>query len=148
MRVFAVFAAVTTLALAPLAAAHAEDINKNSISKILEGEGYNVRDFDSNKITVTVADYMILIGVQNGDISYVTYLPGLGEENISLELINNFNKQMKFARVYIDGDGDLAIQMDRNSGGGISAENIESDFDVFLALIWTFLNELESHRMA
>ena len=73
---------------------------------------------------------------------------GLGLSELGYQFLNKFNNEVKFGRAYIDRDGDVAIQMDRNSAGGVSAENIESDFDVFLLLIAKFLSDLESQTVA
>lgn len=150
MRALAVMAAVFMLAMAPLADADAANVSKQEIAKILTDQGYNVRDFDSNKLSVSVGDYIIIVGVDgmDGDITYLTYLSGVGSDQVGYQLLNDFNNEVKFARAYIDGDGDVAIQMDRNSSGGVSAENIQSDFDIFLKLVWKFLNDLEMQRIA
>ena len=58
--------------------------------------------------------------------------------------MSDFNSEVKFGRAYIDSDGDVALQMDRNSAGGVTMENISSDFDVFLLLISKFLSDYES----
>ena len=55
---------------------------------------------------------------------------------------------MFVGRVYIDQDGDVTLQMDRNGAGGASLANIESDFDVFLMLISSFMDHLESQIVA
>lgn len=150
MRIFTIIAAAMMLAAAPLASAHAQKISKNEIADILSDGGYNVRDYDATKLIVDVASYRIVIALDgaDGDISYITWLPGLNSNDVSLKLLNEFNNEVKFGRAYVDRDGDVAIQMDRNAAGGVSAENIESDFDVFLLLISKFLSDLESQRIA
>ena len=101
-------------------------------------------------LRVDVGGYTILIWVDgaDADISYITFVPGVSAAEVSYSLLNKFNNEVKFGRAYIDRDGDVAIQMDRNSAGGVSAENIESDFDVFLLLIAKFLSDLESQTVA
>ncbi len=148
MRVFAILAAVFILAIAPLSGAAAADLTKEDIARILMEEGHNVRDFDSNKVAVNVEDHIVIVGVVNGDITYLAYLSGVSSDQVGYKLLNEFNNKIKFARAYVDSDGDVAIQMDRNSEGGVTAENIRSDFEVFLRLIWTFLNDLEMQRIS
>jgi len=149
MRMIAAIAAAT-LAVAPLTGASAGDVSKNTISEILTGQGYNVRDYDANKITVEVSDYLILVAVDgaDGDISFLTWIPGIQAGDVGYQFLNKFNNEVKFGRAYVDRDGDVAIQMDRNASGGVSAKNIESDFDVFLVLISKFLSDLESQAVA
>ena len=55
--------------------------------------------------------------------------------------LSKFNSEVKFGRAYVDRDGDVTLQMDRNSSGGVNIKNIESDFDVFLLLISKFLSD-------
>ncbi|MCA8895430.1 MAG: YbjN domain-containing protein, partial [Amphiplicatus sp.] len=68
--------------------------------------------------------------------------------DVGHEFLSKFNSEVKFGRAYVDRDGDIAIQMDRNSAGGVSIQNIESDFDVFLLLISRFLSDLEARASA
>lgn len=149
MRYFAVFAAVM-LAIAPLSQVSAAGVSKGEISKILSEQGYNVRDYDSTKLMVDVDVYRIVVAIDgaDGDISFITWIPGLSSNDVGYQFLNKFNNEVKFGRAYIDRDGDVAIQMDRNAAGGVSAENIESDFDVFLLLINKFLSDLESQAVA
>ena len=101
-------------------------------------------------VAVVVGDYVVLVGIDgaDGDISYITFLSGVAANELGYQFLNKFNNDVKFGRAYIDQDGDIAIQMDRNAAGGITAENIESDFDVFLLLISKFLSDLESQTIA
>lgn len=149
MRIFAIFAAVFMLIGAPLAQAEAANVSKAEITRILSSQGYNVQDFGTNTVAVIVSDYKILVSIigADGDVTYRVW-PGLSGSEVSHKLLNKFNNDVKFGRVYIDRDGDVTIQMDRNSAGGVSAENIESDFDVFLTLIDKFLSDLESQAVA
>ena len=150
MRVILSLAAAAAMTIGSMTTALAAGISKSEVSEILTEQGYAVRDFDNTKVVVTVGEYSILIGVAgaDSDISYITFVPGINSSDIGYEFLNNFNNEVKFGRAYIDADGDVAIQMDRNSAGGVSAENIESDFDVFLLLISKFLSDLESQTIA
>lgn len=147
---FAAIIAAVLLAAAPASIACAGDLSKSEISKILSEQGYAVQDFSSNMVAVRVSDYVVLVAIDgaDGDVSYITYLSGVAESDLGYEFLNKFNNEVKFGRAYIDRDGDVALQMDRNSAGGVSARNIESDFDVFLLLISKFLSDLESQSIA
>ncbi|MEM6536315.1 MAG: YbjN domain-containing protein, partial [Pseudomonadota bacterium] len=97
-------------------------------------------------IAVTIGERVVFIGLDgaDADVSYITYFSevdlGLGGHSF----MSKFNSQVKFGRAYIDRDGDIALQMDRNSSGGVSIDNISSDFDVFLQLITKFLSDLQA----
>lgn len=129
--------------------ASAGSVSKSEITQILEEQGYNVQDYDASKVYVDIAQYRIVVAVDgaDGDVSFLVW-PGIAASDVGYQFLNKFNNEVKFGRAYIDRDGDVAIQMDRNSAGGVSAENIESDFDVFLLLISKFLSDLESESVA
>lgn len=142
-------AAAAFLVLAPASGALASGVSKSQVAKILTEQGYNVQEYDQSKIYVDVAQYRIVVAVDgaDGDVSFLVW-PGIQANDVGYKFLNKFNNEVKFGRAYIDRDGDVAIQMDRNSAGGVSAENIESDFDVFLLLIQKFLSDLESQAIA
>ncbi len=150
MRAILTVLAAAMLVVSPLTTASAAGVSKQELSEILSGQGYAVRDFDKNMIAVVVGDYVVLVGIDgaDSDISYITFLSGVSANALGYEFLNRFNNEVKFGRAYVDRDGDVAIQMDRNAAGGVSAENIESDFDVFLLLISKFLSDLESQTIA
>ncbi|MEO1136507.1 MAG: YbjN domain-containing protein [Pseudomonadota bacterium] len=150
MRGILAAAAVTLMAFAPLSPAFAAKISKNEIEQQLNSQGYSVQDVGPNTLFVRVADYDIRIDVvgPDGDISYRTWLFEVDGGGVSYKVLNQFNNDVKFGRVYIDQDGDVTLQMDRNAAGGASIANIESDFDVFLMLISSFMDHLEAQVVA
>lgn len=126
--------------------ASAANISKQQITSILSEQGYAVRDFNESMVAVVVGDHVVLVAIDgaDGDISYITYINGVSVNLLGYEFLSQFNSEVKFGRAYVDRDGDIALQMDRNAAGGVSSENIESDFDVFLILISKFLEDIES----
>jgi hypothetical protein len=142
--------AAAFLIAAPLSPAAAGPISKAQIAQTLASEGYAVQDFKPNMLAVMVGEHVVLVGVDgaDGDVSYITYVDGLSIGDIGHEFLSKFNSEVKFGRAYADRDGDIAIQMDRNSAGGVTVQNIQSDFDVFLLLISKFLSDIESRVSA
>lgn len=126
--------------------AQAAGISEKQVTDILTEQGYAVRDFRPGMVAVTVGEHVVLVAVDgsDGDITYLTYLNGVSANALGYEFLSKFNSEVKFGRAYVDRDGDIAIQMDRNAAGGVSSENIESDFDVFLILIAKFLEDVEN----
>ncbi|MEM9169620.1 MAG: YbjN domain-containing protein [Pseudomonadota bacterium] len=141
---FGALAASLALTAAASFPAQADGIDKESIMQSLEMQGYSVSEFQPNMVAVEVGDFTILVGVfgPDSDISYVTYPTGVTANEVSYKFLSNFNRDVKFGRAYIDRDGDVTLQMDRNASGGISIRNIESDFDVFLLLVDKFMNDI------
>lgn len=135
--------AAASLALAPLSSALATGVTKVQIAQSLTAKGYSVQDFKPNMLAVVVGEQVVLVGVDgaDSDVSYITYLNGVSLGEGGHKFLSKFNSEVKFGRAYIDRDGDVALQMDRNSSGGVTVRNIESDFEVFLLLISKFLSD-------
>lgn len=150
MKAFFSIAIAAFLAAAPLSAADASKLDKAELAEILSDKGYNVQDHGGNRVRVNVGGYNIIVAIDgaDGDITYITWLPGVTGDDLGYKFLNSFNNAVKFGRAYVDRDGDVTIQMDRNSAGGVSVENVESDFDVFLLLIAKFLSDLEARAVA
>lgn len=149
MRGILAIAAAFLVICAPVTAM-AGNLSKSEIAETLTSQGYSVQDVGPHTLFVRVADYDIRIDIigPDGDISYRTWLFEVDASSVSYDVLNQFNNDVKFGRVYVDDDGDLTLQMDRNGAGGASIENIESDFDVFLMLISSFMDHLESQVVA
>ncbi len=135
--------AALVLVLAPLPAAAQGGVSKSQIANSLTQKGYSVQDFKPNMLAVVVGEHVVLVGVDgaDSDVSYITYLNGVTLGEGGHKFLSKFNSEVKFGRAYVDRDGDLALQMDRNSNGGVTVRNIESDFEVFLLLISKFLSD-------
>lgn len=146
MKFIAGLFAVAFLALAPLSGAEARaGITKGEIAAALSSEGYSVRDFNASGLAVAVGGYTILVFIDgpDADVSYRTY-PNVSIDRLGHQFLTRFNAQVKFGRAFVDPDGDVALQMDRNSSGGVTIANIKSDFDVFLLLVSKFLSDVEN----
>lgn len=150
MRLVLAALAAAVLLAAPLAAEAKSPLSKNQIAEMLSANGYAVTDLAPDRLAVAVAEFSVLIWVDgaDGDISYITWIPALTVRQVGHEFLSRFNSEVKFGRAYVDRDGDITLQMDRNAAGGVSLKNIESDFDVFLMLISKFLSDLESRASA
>ncbi|MFZ5616488.1 MAG: YbjN domain-containing protein [Pseudomonadota bacterium] len=146
IKVLAGAAAGVLLAIAPLSGASAAGVTKSQIAESLSAKGYSVQDFKPNMLAVVVGEHVVLVGVDgaDADVSYITYLNDVTLGEGGHKFLSKFNSEVKFGRAYIDRDGDVALQMDRNSNGGVTVRNIESDFEVFLLLISKFLSDYQA----
>jgi len=136
-------AAAAFLVVAPFSGASAAGVSKSQIAQSLGAKGYSVQDFKPNMLAVVVGEQVVLVGVDgpDADVSYIAYLNDVRLGDGGHKFLSKFNSEVKFGRAYIDRDGDVALQMDRNSNGGVSVQNVESDFEVFLLLISKFLSD-------
>lgn len=145
MKRVALLSFVVFLLCAPFSA-NAASVSKAQIAAALENSGYAVQDVQPKMLAVTVGEHVVFVGLDgaDADVSYITYLSGVEFGLGGHSFMSKFNSEVKFGRAYIDRDGDVTLQMDRNSSGGVSIQNIESDFDVFLLLISKFLSDYQS----
>ena len=150
MRIVTVLIASFVLATAAAPSAFAAKVSKSDIVEILSSAGRNAQEYDADKVIVDVNGYRIIVWIDgpDSDISYITWLHGITADDVGYKVLNKFNNDVKFGRAFVDRDGDIRLQMDRNSAGGVSSENIESDFEVFLSLIEKFLSDLEAQTIA
>jgi hypothetical protein len=149
MRILVGALAALALGAAPCAAL-AAGITKTDVAQALKTQGYDVRDFQPNALAVNVSGHTVVVFVAgaDGDLSYITYFNDMTVNDVGLAFLSKFNSEVKFGRAYVDRDGDITIQMDRNSTGGVTIKNVQSDFDVFLMLIAKFLSDLEARPSA
>lgn len=142
MRKAVLFAAAFMMAAAPLAAS-AAGISKAQIASAIGAKGYSVSELNPKMLSVNVGEHKVVIAVDgsDADVSYMTFLDDVRLGDGGHRFLSKFNSEVKFGRAYIDRDGDVVIQMDRNASGGVTLGNIESDFEVFLLLISKFLSD-------
>lgn len=56
------------------------------------------------------------------------------DEGSSLEAMQQWNADKRFASAYLDDESDPFLQMDVNTEGGVTRENFESTFDLWQSL--------------
>jgi len=146
MKIGLSIAAALVLAAAPFAAASAAGVTKSQIASAISAKGYAVADLNPKMLSVGVGEHKVVIAVDgsDADVSYMTFMNDVRLGEGGHKFLSKFNSEVKFGRAYIDRDGDVVIQMDRNSSGGVSLGNIESDFEVFLLLISKFLSDYQA----
>lgn len=142
MRKAVLFAAALMMAAAPVAAL-AAGVSKAQIASAIGAKGYSVSELNPKMLSVNVGEHKVVIAVDgsDADVSYMTFLDDVRLGDGGHRFLSKFNSEVKFGRAYIDRDGDVVIQMDRNASGGVTLGNIESDFEVFLLLISKFLSD-------
>lgn len=47
----------------------------------------------------------------------------------ALVVVNNWNRDRRFGKAYLDDEGDVVVEMDVNLLGGVSAKNLDDTFD-------------------
>lgn len=138
VAVYLVFAGVSAFA-----------VTSDEISNVMETRGYTVVPVSEGIVAVMYQGLAVMIAVdgQDGDVSFLTYIEDVSADMLGLEFLNRFNNEVKFGRVYVDSDGDIALQMDRNASGGVTMDNIESDFEVFILLVQKFMSDMSEQAI-
>lgn len=66
------------------------------------------------------------------------------KKKADLQKVNEWNKNKRFSRAYIDGDGDPVVEWDVDFDGGVQKANVENAITTFRAVVVAFtrfLNE-------
>lgn len=145
------------LTIAAIAPAQAEMISPRDQGKfvtLLREKGYKaemIEGKDGNYIRSADSGVPITIFFFNCDSSGKTgcttiqFYTGFNDvKNVSLDRINEWNKTRRFARAYIDHEGDPVIEMDVDMDfAGIPRENFYANLDIFIASIPKFREFLQ-----
>ncbi|WP_072338644.1 YbjN domain-containing protein [Devosia enhydra] len=71
----------------------------------------------------------------------INFYAGFSESQPTLESINEWNRDRRFGKAYIDYEDDAVIEMDINLEYGVTADNLDAGF-----LVWeTVLTEFRTH---
>ncbi|MDX5403519.1 MAG: YbjN domain-containing protein [Rhodobacterales bacterium] len=57
---------------------------------------------------------------------FTTYFAGVRPDAVA---VSDWNDQNRFGTMYLDSDGDLAVDMDVNLFGGVTRRNLDDTFD-------------------
>ena len=77
--------------------------------------------------------------------STVAFATGFTDVDSNVDRLNEWNRQNRFARAYIDGEGDPVLRMDVDlDHGGIPRQNFNEYLDIWGSLAPKFLNFLRN----
>ena len=107
-----------------------------AILSIAEGYGSAMLDVDSvgdpmiegriDGQAYTVFFYGCEGGKDCSSIQFTTYFAGVRP---SAAAVSDWNDENRFGTMYLDSDGDLAVDMDVNLFGGVTRRNLDDTFD-------------------
>ena len=143
--------ALATTALFSATPAHAELINATNpatIKAIVESQGWPAtivaKDGDDPYIESTRSGLKFLVLFMNCDegqkCKTLQYYMGFSDaKDVSLERLNQWNKDKRFARAYKDDAGDPVLEMDVDLDfAGIPRENVGETFNTWASLMDSF----------
>ncbi len=62
-----------------------------------------------------------------------------------LEALNDWNREYRFTRAYLDQDGDVVLEMDLNLSGGVSLTNVRQFVWIFAVSVQTFVQFMREY---
>jgi hypothetical protein len=133
--------ALVLIGAVPVMAQSADDIldgsDPGAILEIARGYGSAMLDVDgvgdpkiSGRIDGQPYD-VFFYGCDDGGLNCnsLQFTTWFGGTRPGPEVLSNWNNENRFGTVYLDRDGDLAIDMDVNLFGGVTRRNLDDTFD-------------------
>jgi len=68
---------------------------------------------------------------KNKNCEDLNFYAGFLDLKPSLEVINDWNREKRFGKAYLDADKDAVIEMDLNLEHGVSSDNLDAAFSVW-----------------
>ena len=112
-------------------------ISVGDLRSLLSEMGYEPRSLEGqdNAGAVQMADRPVLIrvGGEGKNLLLWSYVQGG-----SLDKVNQWNKEKRFSRAYLDGDGDANVEWDIDLEGGVTVDAVREGIRTFQAVVQVF----------
>jgi hypothetical protein len=109
----------------------------SDLRSLLSDMGYQPQSLEGrdNAWAVRMADRPVLItvGGDGKNLLLWSYVQGG-----SLNKVNEWNKQKRFSRAYLDGDGDANVEWDIDLEGGVTMDAVREGIKTFEAVVSVF----------
>ena len=112
-------------------------ISVGDLRSLLSEMGYEPRTLEGqdNAWAVQMGDRPVLIRVGNGGKNLLLWSYVQGG---SLNKVNEWNKEKRFSRAYLDGDGDANVEWDVDLEGGVTVDAVREGIRTFQAVVLVF----------
>jgi len=112
-------------------------ITVSDLRSLLSEMGFEPRSLEgrSDAWAVQMADRPVLVtvGGDGKNLLLWSYVQGG-----SLEKVNQWNKEKRFSRAYLDGDGDANVEWDIDLEGGVTVAAVREGIRTFQAVVQVF----------
>lgn len=138
---------IAVLAIGFSAPAHAQNVtaaNPESVASVIRGKGYTVevsKDSDGDpliKAEGNGVNFIVLFyGCTNGKACQtISFYAGWTDSEANEQKLNEWNRDQRFGRAYIDKDGDPCIEMDVDlDDGGMSKILFEDNVEFWMTVM-------------
>ncbi len=112
-------------------------ISVGDLRSLLSEMGYEPRSLEGqdNAWAVQMADRPVLVrvGGEGKNLLLWSYVQGG-----SLDKVNQWNKEKRFSRAYLDGDGDANVEWDIDLEGGVTTDAVREGIRTFQSVVQIF----------
>jgi hypothetical protein len=112
-------------------------ISVGDLRSLLSEMGYQPRSLEGqdNAWAVQMADRPVLIriGGEGKNLLLWSYVQGG-----SINKVNEWNKEKRFSRAYLDGDGDANVEWDIDLEGGVTIDAVREGIRTFQSVVQIF----------
>lgn len=140
------FTALLLAALATPAGAAERDlyisISSTRMQQLFAAEGFPDAQIDGDDdLVVRMHDYQVLVMVRSNNYATITYRFAV-RAAVSPRMINDWNREMHFSKVYLDREGDPVLEMDVDLTGGVTEARIRDSIETFADSLAAFIDVL------
>jgi hypothetical protein len=92
----------------------------------MEKQGYTVLLQEDNTFVAWITediDIMLVSADKTNSLNFYTYVKN---SPITLSQVNEWNRREKYSKLYLDGDGDVSLELDLDMTDGVTEERIIS----------------------
>lgn len=101
-------------------------LSKSQLLSIMQEEGYSATDDDEQRILWTIEGNPAFFIFYDDIDDMALFWAGVESEDTTLHHVNEWNKNNRYIRTYIDDEGDPIMEMDLDVEGGVTREWITS----------------------
>lgn len=126
------------LTSAPTLAADQDVVDRVSaaqVAKLLGNLGYSGAEIDADgDIIVRMEGYPVLMLIGSYDGVYVAMVSAFAGTRATMKDVNTWNQEKRFARAYLDGDGDPVVEAELDLAGGVTIARVRDFIQTFARL--------------
>ncbi|MGF1656078.1 MAG: YbjN domain-containing protein [Verrucomicrobiales bacterium] len=115
------------------------DASLGLIAEIANELGYPAEQASDTAVKIVLGDVNVFCFVKQGDIQLYA---GFTDSSANLETVNEWNKNRRFSRSYLDNDGDPIIEADLDFDGGVTREGVRKFIQLFELSLQAFREEV------
>lgn len=152
MRLFTIVVAVIFMCIAVVFSSqpvNAQDVSQvsvvnNASSKLIESllDKLSIRykEVGNGSYGFTVKGYKVILFNKGDDIQLCAIFSG---KRVTLNRINEWNREKRFSRAYLDKDGDAIIEADLDFEGGVTSETLLRFIAIYVQSVESFSDHIE-----